>query len=120
MDAIAKRDEGRPTTRDLLLNRYYLPEEREVHLLEYWRIIFKYRWTVLTFFIIIATTVTIHTLTLTPAYRASATIKIDRERPQILSFQEIGSPGGLLYDPEFMGTQQKLLQSRSLAKRVAD
>ena len=120
MDAIAKRDEGRPTTRDLLLKRYYLPEEREVHLLEYWRIIFKHRWTVLTFFIIIATTVTIHALTLTPAYRASATIKIDRERPQILSFQEIGSPGGLLYDPEFMGTQQKLLQSRSLAKRVAD
>jgi len=120
MDAIVKADESRPTTRDLLLRRYYLPEEREVHLLDYWRIILKHRWTVLTFFIIIATTVAIYTVTLTPTYRASTTIKIDRERPQILSFQEIGSPGTPLYDPEFMGTQQKLLQSRSLARRVAD
>ncbi len=120
MDAIAKRDGGSLSTRDLLLQRYYLPEGKEVHLLHYWQIIFKHRWTVLTFFIIIATTVAIYTFTLTPLYRASATLKIDRERPQILSFQEIGSPGGLHYDPEFMGTQQKLLQSRSLAKRVAD
>ena len=35
MDAIAKADEGRPSPRDLLLQRYYLPEEREVHLLDY-------------------------------------------------------------------------------------
>ncbi len=120
MDAIAKSDEGRPSPRDLLLQRYYLPEEKEVHLLDYWQIIFKHRWTVLTFFIIIATTVTIYTVTLPSTYRASATIKIDRERPQILSFQEIGSPVTHLYDPEFMGTQQRLLQSRSLAKRVAE
>jgi polysaccharide biosynthesis transport protein len=118
MDALVKSEGNPPTPRDLLLQRYYLQQDEETHLRDYWRIILKHRWIVLTFFAIIVTTATIYTFSLTPTYRATATIKIDRERPQILSFQEIGSPTQSAYDPEFMGTQQKLLQSRSLAKRV--
>jgi succinoglycan biosynthesis transport protein ExoP len=118
LDAIAKTGHSTPSPRDLLLQRYYLRDEKEIDLRDYWRIILKHRWTVLTFFVIIATTVSIYTFTLTPNYRASATIKIDRERPQILSFQEIGSVP--TYDYEFMGTYVRLLQTRTLAKRVAD
>ena len=120
MDALVKSEGSPPSPRDLLLQRYYLQQEQEVHLRDYWRIILKHRWTVLTFFAIIVTIATIYTFSLTPTYRATATIKIDRERPQILSFQEIGSPTQPAYDPEFMGTQQKLLQSRSLAKQVGE
>lgn len=120
MDSLVKVEGSPPSPRDLLLQRYHLHQEQEVHLRDYWRIILKHRWTVLTFFAIILTTATIYTFSLTPTYRAIATIKIDRERPQILSFQEIGSAGNPDLGPEFMGTQQKLLQSRSLAKRVSE
>jgi capsular exopolysaccharide synthesis family protein len=120
MDALVKAESGPPTPRDLLLQRYYLQQDQETHLRDYWRIILKHRWIVLTFFAIIVTTATIYTFSLTPAYRATASLKIDYERPQILSFQEIGSPGHQNQDLEFKGTQQKLLQSRSLAKRVIE
>ena len=119
MDSLARVERTPPSTRDLLLQRYYLREDKEVHLRDYWRIILKHRWTVLTFLVIISTTATIHTFTLTPTYRASATIKIDRERPQILSFQEIGA-APMPYDYEFMGTYLRLLQTRTLAKLVSD
>jgi capsular exopolysaccharide synthesis family protein len=120
MDALVKAESGPPTPRDLLLQRYYLQQDQETHLRDYWRIIRKHRWIVLTFFAIIVTTATIYTFSLTPTYQATASLKIDYERPQILSFQEIGSPGHQNSGPEFMGTQQKLLQSRSLAKRVIE
>ncbi|MDE2179939.1 MAG: hypothetical protein KGJ40_03710, partial [candidate division NC10 bacterium] len=120
MDALVKAESGPPTPRDLLLQRYYLQQDQATHLRDYWRIILKHRWIVLTFFAIIVTTATIYTFSLTPTYRATASLKIDNERPQILSFQEIGSPGHQNQDFEFKGTQQKLLQSRSLAKRVIE
>ena len=118
MNAIAKQEHSPLSTRDLLLQRYYLHEEQEVHLRDYWRLILKHRWTVLTFFVIITTTFAIYTVTLTPTYRASATIKIDQQLPKILSFQDIGSPDSVAQGAEYMGTQHKILQSRGLAKRV--
>lgn len=120
MDALVKADGNPPSPREQLLQRYYLQQDEEAHLRDYWRIILKHRWIVLTFFAIIVTTATIYTFSLTPTYRATASLKIDYERPQILSFQEIGTSGHQNYGPEFMGTQQKLLQSRSLAKRVIE
>ena len=120
MDELVKADANLPRSRDQLLQRYYLQQDEAVHLRDYWRTILKHRWIVLTVFAIIVTTATIYTFSLTPTYRATASLKIDFERPQILSFQEIGSPGHQSYGPEFMVTQQKLLQSRSLAKRVIE
>ncbi|MBZ0160743.1 MAG: polysaccharide biosynthesis tyrosine autokinase [bacterium] len=120
MDALVKADGNPPSSREQLLQRYYVQQDEETHLRDYWRIVLKHRWIVLTFFAIIVTTAIIYTFSLTPTYRATASLKIDYERPQILSFQEIGSPGHQNYGPEFMGTQQKLLQSRSLAKRVIE
>lgn len=120
MDALVKADRNPPTPREQLLQRYYLQQDEETHLRDYWRIILKHRWIVLTCFSIIVTTAMIYTFSLTPTYRATASLKIDYERPQILSFQEFETPGRQNYGLEFMGTQQKLLQSRSLAKRVIE
>lgn len=120
MDALVKTDGNPPNPREQLLQRYYLQQDEGMHLRDYWRIILKHRWVLLSFFAIIVTTATIYTFSLTTTYRATATLKIDYERPQILSFQEIASPGHQNFGPEFMGTQQKMLQSRSLAKRVIE
>lgn len=120
MDSLVKTDSTPPSPREQLLQRYYIQQDGDTHLRDYWRILLKHRWIVLAISTIIVTSVTIYTFSITPTYRATASLKIDYERPQILSFQEIGSPGHQNYGPEFMVTQQKLLQSRSLAKRVLD
>src|SRR5690606_22458886 len=55
-------------------------------------------------------------VTLTPYYKATATLLIEKKAPQVLNFQQ-------LYDPsantsEYLQTQLGLLKSRALAERV--
>ncbi len=91
-------------------------EEREVHLSEYWKVIQKRRWTIIsfTFIVLIATGVT--TFRMEPVYRATATIQINKENPQILDFKEIFAVDTMEYD--YYQTQYRILESRGLAKRV--
>ena len=58
-------------------------------------------------------------LSMTPIYRAQATIKIDPNDKQIVDFG-VSATKGYQETKEFMQTQYKLLKSRALAKRVID
>jgi capsular exopolysaccharide synthesis family protein len=89
---------------------------KEIHLRDYWRIISKRRWTVITVFIIILVTTTIVTLRKTPIYKATIKLQIDSENPNVISIDEVMnvSPS----DRDYNQTQYKLLQSRKLAKAV--
>ncbi len=91
-------------------------QEEEIHLRDYWRVVMKYRWTIFTLFTIIVVTVAISTFKMTPIYKATAQILIDRENPNILSIEEVISLDSR--DTNYYQTQYKLLQSRSLAKAV--
>jgi capsular exopolysaccharide synthesis family protein len=88
------------------------------HLLDYWRILRKRRWTVVTIFVVLFVVVLIGTVRQTPIYRAQATLQIDKDNPQILSFQEIFQLSS--DSDEYLETQYKILQSHSLAMRVID
>ncbi len=92
------------------------PEEKEVNLRDYWKVIQKRRWTILAFFIIVVVTTAIVTFTMRPIYRGTATILINKENPQILDFKEIFAVNTM--DLDYYQTQYKILESRSLAKRV--
>lgn len=88
-------------------------------LLEYWRVLLKRRWTVVSILLLVVITVMIGTLKQRPMYRAAAVLQIDRENPNIFSFQDFVaeiSP----YDDSFLETAYKVLQSRSLAHRVIE
>ncbi|MGA1865320.1 MAG: GumC family protein [bacterium] len=91
---------------------------KEIHLRDYWRIISKRRWTVITVFIIILLTTIIVTLRKTPIYRATIKLQIDSENPNVISIDEVMnvSPS----DRDYNQTQYKLLQSRKLAKAVIE
>ena len=91
-------------------------QEEEIHLRDYWRVIMKYRWTVVTMFIIVLVTVAIATFSMDPVYKATAQILIDKENPNILSIQEVMSLDAR--DVDYYQTQYKILQSRSLARAV--
>jgi polysaccharide biosynthesis transport protein len=85
--------------------------------LDYWRVIQKRRWTIASITMIIVVAVMISTLRQKPIYRSSTVLQIDRESPNILSFQGFVAEMNP-YDNAYLETAYQVLQSRSLAYRV--
>jgi succinoglycan biosynthesis transport protein ExoP len=92
-------------------------EEREIHLRDYLRIIYKRRYTAFTFFIIVFIVVLIGTLSTTPVYKASTKVLLEKVEPSNLSMMY---PYYMPYDPEFYETQYQLIKSTSVAQKVVN
>jgi len=93
------------------------PEESP-RLLDYWSVVRKRRWAVLTCLLIVFTTVAIGTFKEKPLYAGRILIEINPEEPHVLSFQQV-APTGQSWDIQsYRETQYKILRSRSLAERV--
>lgn len=90
----------------------------EIDLLAYWRILVKRRWTVLGAAGIVLATALVGTLLMTPIYRASTSLQIDRDTIKVVEVEGITPVEGA-GDRDFYQTQYELLQSRALAQRVA-
>jgi polysaccharide biosynthesis transport protein len=93
------------------------PEESP-RLLDYWNVILKRRWVVLTCLLIVFTTVAIGTFKEKPLYAGKVLIEINPAEPQVLSFQQIAQTGPTWDIQSYRETQYKILRSRSLAERV--
>ncbi len=106
----------RPKDYPVVPGTYYPYTEEEVHLRDYLQVILRRKWIVLTFFIAVVTTVTIATFMMKPQYKATTTIKIDKEIPQILTFKDVYAVERA--EEDYYQTQYKILQSRNLARRV--
>lgn len=103
-------------------NLPYKPEKKDIDFLEYWRIIVKRKWVLITFCLFLVLGSAIISFTTTPLYRATASILIDEPGSSLINIQDILNYGGY-YRPDYLGTyyntQLRLLTSRSLAERVA-
>ncbi|PIQ37377.1 MAG: exopolysaccharide biosynthesis protein [Lysobacterales bacterium CG17_big_fil_post_rev_8_21_14_2_50_64_11] len=101
--------------------RYTEPEperdDDEIDLLDYWRIIVKRRWTVLATLALVFAIALVGTLLMTPIYRASTTLQIDRDSIKVVNVGDL-TPGESPLDKDYYQTQYELLQSRALAQRV--
>jgi capsular exopolysaccharide synthesis family protein len=95
-------------------------ERKEIDILEYWRIVLKRKWILLTFSALLVTFSGIFSYTATPMYRATASIMIEEPSTGVFNLQDVLG-GGYQYDymGTYFNTQLRLLQSRSLAERVA-
>ena len=91
-------------------------EEKEVNLRDYWKVIRKRQWIIIAFFLIVVITTAIGTFTMKPIFRATTTIQINKENPQVVNFQEIFAVN--MVDMDYYQTQYKVLECRSIAKRV--
>ncbi|WP_295364457.1 Wzz/FepE/Etk N-terminal domain-containing protein, partial [Arenimonas sp.] len=89
----------------------------EIDLLAYWRILVKRRWTVLGAAGIVLVTALVGTLLMTPIYRASTSLQIDRDTIRVVDVEGVTPMEGNAND--FFQTQYELLKSRALAQRVA-
>ncbi len=95
-------------------------QEIEINLQDYITIIRRRRWVILTFFIVVTTVVTVWTYLQTPVYRATTTVLIDQETPDVLAAKDglsLGSPGYVSYR-EYYQTQLEIIKSRAIAKDV--
>lgn len=88
-------------------------------LVDYWRIVLKYRWTVLAFTLVVTTLVSILSIRMVPQYVAQCLIAIYRESSGDLGLRESKSAEPENWDSSIdLDTQVKVLQSDSLALQV--
>jgi polysaccharide biosynthesis transport protein len=87
------------------------------HLLDYWNLILKRRWTVLLTLFIVFATVAIGTLKQRPVFEGKVVLEVNPEEPSILSFNQVVGLTSRDLD-SYRETQYKVLQSRTLAERV--
>ncbi len=90
--------------------------EEKIDLRDYLRIILKHRWTIITVFWVIVITVTIHSFTATPIYKATTRLIIEKENPNVVSFQEVMAVDASGTD--YYQTQYKIIESRTVARAV--
>jgi succinoglycan biosynthesis transport protein ExoP len=92
-----------------------LEAAEEAHLWDYWRVLRRRRWTVIAVGLAGVIAAVMWTYTTRPLFSASAVLRIDREEPRVLKFEEVVKADP---DPEYYQTQYSVLRSRTLANRV--
>ncbi len=96
-------------------------QEAQIDLRDYWKVVLKRRWTVIAFFVIAVTLVTIFTLRQTKIYEAHASVIIEPYAPQVLgNVREVYNLGAGSYwsNKEYYETQYNVITSRTVAQKV--
>ncbi|BCS95607.1 chain-length determining protein [Desulfoluna limicola] len=94
-------------------------EEREIHLRDYWRVIQKRWFTILTFFVLTVTVtiIGVYTSHLEPTWRATTKLLIEKGDTSI-SLADAQGYGR--WDPQFLATQFQIIKSKPVAVKVVE
>ena len=92
-------------------------DEFNIDLLGLWHILLKRRWTIAATVGLVFAAALVGSLLITPVYRASSSVQIDRELMNVTGDDQ-NPMAGMMNDPNYLNTQYQLLQSRELASRV--
>lgn len=91
-------------------------DDDEIDLLKLWQTIWRRKWSIITLTFIVMMVTVLIVLSLTPIYRAAATLLIEQKQAKVVSIEQVyGMDGG---GNEYLQTQFELLKARSLAERV--
>jgi polysaccharide biosynthesis transport protein len=94
-------------------------EDETIDLLKYWRVLVKYRWIILSSILATVALTAIATWRTIPRYQATARLQIDPDQSNILPFKRTDVPEiTYVLSQEYLKTQFKVLESRTLARRV--
>lgn len=89
----------------------------EVHLSEYWATVVQRRRLILQCIGIALAVALVSAALSKSAYQASAVLNVERDKGSLLDVGAIEQSSG--YDPEYLPTQMRLMNSREIAERVA-
>src|SRR5262245_13200597 len=92
--------------------------DRDVHLIDYVKVLHKRRWTAITAFLLVVGGVTVYTFTATPIYEARTRLLIEAEQQNVVNFKQVIEEDQTKAD--YYQTQYNILQSRSLARRTLE
>ena len=92
-------------------------ENPGINLQDYWAVILKRKWIIISFALAVLATVTIASFLQKPIYTAIGTLLIEKE-PNILTFKDIFQIE--TFNEDYYETQYKLLQSRTLADNTIE
>lgn len=92
-------------------------DEDAIDLREYWRMLVKRKWVVISFLIIVTVAALLSTLLMVPEYRSTATVQVSPDSARIFGYEDFAA------EPragakEFYATQYDILRSRSLAEGI--
>jgi len=85
---------------------------------DYIDVVLRHKWLVLTVLVGVFVTTLIVSLNMKPVFRASGRLELSPQEANITKFEDVAPSQLMTY--EYMGTQVKLLQSASLARRVVE
>jgi capsular exopolysaccharide synthesis family protein len=88
------------------------------HLRDYLRVVWKRKWTAISVFIVLVTLVTMKTFQMSPVYKVTVRILINKENPNVVNIQEVLAVNAA--DADYYQTQYEILRSPSIALRVID
>lgn len=92
--------------------------DEEIHLLDYWKIVKRRKWTVVAVFAAVVVTAALYAFLATPIYQGTAQVLVDTEKNQTLDFAD-GAAVIQKRDPaEYFNTQREIMSSRLFADRV--
>jgi capsular exopolysaccharide synthesis family protein len=93
----------------------------EIDLVEYWQIAWKRKWIVLSTIAVVVALAALFSFTATPLYRATATLLLEEPSSNRLTIQDLlnGQGVGFTESSSYRNTQLRILQSRTIAERVA-
>ena len=99
-----------------------MPAERPNRLREYWEVILRRRWAVLTCFAIVLVAMMTATFLTTKIYRASLTLQIEQQESKTAVLGAVAAPNEMAFfdSQSFYQTQYELLKSDALAQRVIE
>jgi polysaccharide biosynthesis transport protein len=96
-------------------------DEDSIDLREYWRMIVKRKWVVISILVFAIVISMLATMLTIPVYRSSAVIQITYESPRILQIQDFTPESrGWGGREQFFNSQYDILRSRALAESVVE
>ena len=90
------------------------------HIWDYLRVLYKRRWIAIPAFLVVFVTMTVNTLRETPVYQARAQVLIEKDAPSVATLDQMFQSQDAWFNDDFYQTQNRILQSRSLAKKTID
>ena len=92
--------------------------DRQVHLADYVRILYKRRWIGMTAFVLVVAVTAVNTFTATRIYEARTRLLIESGDQNVVKFEQVvDEERGR---PDYYTTQYSILQSRALARKTLD
>ncbi len=107
------------------MNRAAVPAvASDIHLREYWKVVWHGRWTVVGCFLLVVGVTAVWSFLQTPIYRAAATVEVQPQANRIAAGRDVSGLGvagyGWFAEEKYHNTQVEILTSRDVAKRVFD